>query len=232
MKSPAVLCAADQQEYAPKRQIYLKFIYVHKYLDYTNYLSSYCIGRHRCYEALTAGGLIMVTRRQTRSRRAGSAGSAGSTGSTRKGGVTTNRTTAQRPTTRTVRKGSGKKSSGTPQWVWWVGGIAVSIIISLVISLNNKSHDNADVQKEMIDVVQTFPDYATHADYYKKLVQQCHQAAFEATYTMSRRRQSAKLDVEKYVQIISEAMAKQAQQDGEKEVANTLLLFNARVKEL
>lgn len=146
-----------------------------------------------------------------------------------------NRTTRKSPITRATRRvprrsggGSGGKSSTT--WMWWVGGIGLSLIISLVIALSNKSDDDKQVRKEMIQVVQTFPDYSENSQYYTQLVDRFHHEAFEAAYSMSGRRKSAKLDVKAYLIQISSRMAAKASADGRSSVAETLQVFNAFIK--
>ena len=140
---------------------------------------------------------------------------------------------ASRATRRLPRRGPGKsgksgKSSNT--WLWWAGGIGVSLIISLVVKFSNKSSDDTHVREEMFQVVRTFPDYANHAKYYTELVDRYHHEAFEAAYSMGGRRQSAKLDSEAYLTQISQRMASKAAADGNSSVATTLSAFNQALR--
>lgn len=145
----------------------------------------------------------------------------------------TRRTPATRATTRVPRRGgrsSGKSGKSSNTWMWWVGGIALSLIISLVVGLSNKSSDDKQVRKEMIEVVQDFPDYSENSSYYIQLVDRYHHEAFEAAYSMSGRRTSAKLDSKLYLIQISSRMANKASSDGKASVAQTLTIFNQWMK--
>src|SRR5687767_466660 len=99
------------------------------------------------------------------------------------------RSTRSAPATRATRRvprrgGGGGSSKGSNTWMWWVGGIGLSLIISLVISLSNKSSDDRQVRKLMIEEVQSFPDYSENSAYYTQLVDRFHKEAFEAAYSM------------------------------------------------
>ena len=148
-----------------------------------------------------------------------------------------NRTTRNAPATRATRRvprrgggGNSKGSKSSNTWMWWVGGIGLSLIISLVIGLSNKSSDDRQVRKEMIEVIQTFPDYSENSAYYTQLVDRYHKEAFEAAYSMSGRRKSAKLDEKVYLAQISSRMAAKAASDGKASVATTLQTFHAFIK--
>ncbi len=119
--------------------------------------------------------------------------------------------------------GSGKSSNS---WMWWVGGIALSLVITLVIKLSNKSQDDTQVRSEMIQVVHGFPDYADNASYYTELVDRYHHDAFEATYSMGGRHTAADIDANSYLIQISSRMATKASADGKTSVAKTLTTFN------
>ncbi|MBA3699834.1 MAG: hypothetical protein H0W78_13380 [Planctomycetes bacterium] len=147
-----------------------------------------------------------------------------------------NRTTRRAPVTRATRRvprrggstGGGGKGNNT--WMWWVGGIGLSLIISLVIGLSNKSSDDKQVRKEMIEVIQTFSDYSENSQYYTQLIDRFHKEAFEAAYSMSGRRTSAKLDEKAYLIQISSRMAAKASSDGKASVAETLTIFNQFIR--
>lgn len=113
--------------------------------------------------------------------------------------------------------------------MWWLGGIGVSMVLTLIFSLSNKSSDDASVRKEMHDVVQAFPNYSGNASYYDALVDRCHHDAFEAAYTMSGRRTRAKLDVGVYLAQISDRMARTASAEGHADIADTLRSFHDRI---
>lgn len=147
----------------------------------------------------------------------------------------TTRSTRSAPATRATRRvprrgGGGGSSKGSNTWMWWVGGIGLSLIISLVIGLSNKSSDDKLVRKEMIAVIKTFPDYSENSTYYTQLVDRYHKEAFEAAYSMSGRRTSAKLDEKAYLVQISSRMAAKATSDGKASVATTLQTFHAFIK--
>lgn len=144
---------------------------------------------------------------------------------------TTRRTVGQRPATRRTSRSSGSSGKGSNTWMWWVGGLALSMIISLVIGLRNKSEDDVQVKSEMIAVVRQFPDYSSHADYYERLVTSCHKQAFENAYHMSGRRTSASLDVPRYLTVIAGLMADRAQKEGQTDVAQSLRNFRSLVQE-
>jgi hypothetical protein len=143
---------------------------------------------------------------------------------------TTSAAPATRATRRTTRRGGGGSGGKSNSWMWWVGGIAVSVIISLVLKFSTKSDDDRLVRKEMIQVVQEFPDYAEHSSYYTQLVDRYHKEAFEAAYTMGGRRTSAKIDAKAYLIQISSRMAVKAASDGKASVAETLQAFNLFIK--
>ena len=143
---------------------------------------------------------------------------------------TTSAAPATRATRRTARRGGGGSGGKSNTWMWWVGGIAVSVIISLVLKFSTKSDDDRQVRKEMIQVVQDFPDYAENSSYYTQLVDRYHKEAFEAAYTMGGRRTSAKIDAKAYLIQISSRMASKAASDGKASVAETLQAFNLFIK--
>ena len=110
--------------------------------------------------------------------------------------------------------------------MWWVGGIAISVIISLVLKFSTKSSDDKEVRGAMISLIHEFPDYSENSAYYTKLVDRCHHDAFEAAYSMGGRRTAAKLDVKLYLIQVSSRMASKASADGKASVAATLTTFN------
>lgn len=114
--------------------------------------------------------------------------------------------------------------------MWWVGGIAISVIISLVLKFSTKSSDDKEVRGAMIVVTQGFPDYSENSTYYTKLVDRCHHDAFEAAYSMGARRTAAKLDAKLYLIQISSRMASKATADGKSSVAETLTTFNEAMR--
>jgi hypothetical protein len=147
----------------------------------------------------------------------------------------TTRSTRSAPATRATRRvprrgGGGGSSKGSNTWMWWVGGIGLSLIISLVIGLSNKSSDDKQAREDMIKVTQTFPDYSENSQYYTQLVDRFHKEAFEAAYSMGGRRKSAKLDGKAYLIQISSRMATKAAADGKPTVAETLRVFHAFIK--
>ena len=101
---------------------------------------------------------------------------------------------ATRATRRVPRRGGGGSGKGSNNWMWWVGGAVVSLLITFAFKLSNKSTDDTQVRKEMIQVVHSFPDYSENSSYYNQLVDRYHHDAFEAAYTMGGRRSSGKLD--------------------------------------
>ncbi len=113
--------------------------------------------------------------------------------------------------------------------MWWVGGIALSMVISLVAGFSYKSSDDAAVKAEMITVLHDFPDYSQNAAYYEGLVAACHHQAFEAAYHMGGRRRNTALDSKKYLVQISSLMAARASADGHSDVAATLNKFQGMV---
>ena len=121
---------------------------------------------------------------------------------------------------------SGSSGKSSNAWMWWVGGIALSLIITLVIKLSNKSTDDTQVRGEMIQVVRQFPDYADNSRYYTELVDRFHHEAFEAAYSMGGRHTAADIDAKAYLVQISGRMATKASTDGNKSVAATLTTFN------
>lgn len=111
--------------------------------------------------------------------------------------------------------------------MWWVGGIAVSVLISLVLKFSTKSSDDKEVRGAMIVVMgNEFADYSENSAYYTKLLDRCHHDAFEAAYSMGGRRTAAKLDVKLYLIQVSSRMASKASADGKASVAATLTTFN------
>lgn len=143
----------------------------------------------------------------------------------------TRRAPVTRATRRVPRRGGGAATGkSSNNWMWWVGGIGLSLIISLVIGLSNKSSDDKEARRQMIEVVQDFPDYSENSSYYTQLVDRFHHEAFEAAYSMSGRRKSAKLDGKAYLIQISSRMAAKATADGKATVAATLMVFNAWMK--
>lgn len=147
----------------------------------------------------------------------------------------TTRSTRSAPATRATRRvprrgGGGGSSKGSNTWMWWVGGIGLSLIISLVIGLSNKSGDDKQVRMWMIEVIQTFPDYSENSASYTQLVDRYHKEAFEAAYSMSGRRTSAKFDRKSYLVQISSRMAAKAASDGKTSMATNLQLYHAYIK--
>ena len=114
--------------------------------------------------------------------------------------------------------------------MWWVGGIAVSVLISLVLKFSTKSSDDKVVRGAMIALIQEFPDYSENSTYYTKLVDRCHHDAFEAAYSMGGRRTAAKLDVKLDLIQVSSRMASKASADGKASVAATLTTFNQVIR--
>jgi hypothetical protein len=110
--------------------------------------------------------------------------------------------------------------------MWWVGGVVLSLTISLVFKLSNKSSDDKEVRNEMIELVHDFPDYAENSSYYTQLIDRYHHEAFEAAYSLGGRRTAAKIDAKLYLVQISSRMAAKASADGKSSVAKTLTIFN------
>jgi hypothetical protein len=147
---------------------------------------------------------------------------------------TTNRTT-RAPSTRATRqiaprRAGGSRSKGSNNWMWWVGGVVLSLTISLVFKLSNKSTDDKEVRGEMIEVVHDFPDYAENSSYYTQLIDRYHHEAFEAAYSMGGRHTAAKIDAKLYLVQISSRMAAKASADGKSSVAKTLMTFNQGIQ--
>jgi hypothetical protein len=111
----------------------------------------------------------------------------------------------------------------------WLGGTAVIFVVVLGLKYMNKSQDNVDVKKEMIEVVHRFPNYSQYGSYYDGLVDRCHAQAFESAYSLGGKRQAPQLNVQKYLSDISRRMASIAQSDGKSEVAAMLTDFNQSV---
>jgi hypothetical protein len=143
----------------------------------------------------------------------------------------TRKTLATRPVARRApRRGASGGGKGSNTWMWWAGGIALSIVISLVLKLSHKANDDTEVRGEMIQVVHGFPDYADNSAYYGELVDRYHHDAFDAAYSMGGRRSSASIDAKAYLIQISARMATKAAADGKKSVAETLTRFNTLLR--
>lgn len=145
----------------------------------------------------------------------------------------TRTTPATRTTNRVPRRGGGRsggKRGSNTTWMWWVGGIVLSLLITGVVKFSGKSSDDKQVRKEMIVFVQNFHDYDQNSSYYTQLVDRYHHEAFEAAYSMGARRTSAKLDVKLYLIQISSRMAAKASADGKSSVAETLSTFNEALR--
>lgn len=128
------------------------------------------------------------------------------------------------------RRYGGPKKQGSNSWMWWVGGIAASLLLTLGIKLFNKSRDDLEVKQEMIQVVHEFPNYSSNANYYDGLVERYHQQAFAAAYSMGGRHTRAKLDAKLYLVQISGMMANKASSDGKTDVAQALTYFNQAIR--
>ncbi|MBA3686477.1 MAG: hypothetical protein H0W72_14745 [Planctomycetes bacterium] len=144
---------------------------------------------------------------------------------------TVRRTRPAQRTARTVRKVRRTSGGSGHAWMWWAGGLALSLIISLTIKLANKSTDDAQVRSEMHQVVQDFPNYRDHATYYDGLVERYHHQAFEAAYSMGGKRRAPTLNEKTYLATISSLMADKASADGKSEVATMLTTFNRAIRE-
>ncbi len=150
--------------------------------------------------------------------------------------VGTTRTRTRRTNGAVVPRRAGRRRSGgsggkRDTWMYWVGGIALSLVVTLAFKMSHKSSDDGQVRREMIEVVQTFPDYAENAGYYTDLVDRYHHQAFEAAYSMGGRRRAATIDAKAYLAQISRRMADKASADGRTSVASTLNTFNQAIRE-
>jgi len=135
------------------------------------------------------------------------------------------------PPTRRRRRPSRSDGTGVNTILGWGAVLLVAAVLSIGFKMWSKSDDNAQVKKEMIEVVATFPNYGEKRAYYHRLIDRHHAAAFEASYALGGRRRGNTFDAQRYVASIARAMGDTARSEGEPEVSAHLLLFHARVSE-
>ena len=121
--------------------------------------------------------------------------------------------------TATARRGARKAKKTEDGIIGYLKYLAIIIPIGLVLSFCNKAEDNADVKTEMLGLMELLPNYDEKKDYYMRLVNANHDSAFEASYREGGRRRSADFDAEKYMSLMTQAMAADARRDGEEAVA-------------
>jgi hypothetical protein len=111
------------------------------------------------------------------------------------------------------------KSGRTP--FYWIGGIAVSLLISAIVAFGRKSGDDTDVKGQMMDIVATYEGYGANRDYYARLVDRAHPSVFEATYAVGRRRNQ--FSAQQYYEQMVVKMVELARSDGRTEIASQIM---------
>lgn len=136
-------------------------------------------------------------------------------------------------TVRTVRRrrfGGGGGDGGS--WAKYLLGLVLVIPLGIGLRMCGKSRDDGGVRHEMHAMIRTIPDYAQHAAYYDRLVDDNHGAAFEQAYRLGGRHQSNHLDAKRYFVEILRRMSAQAGRDGRAEMQATLAVYAARAQAL
>jgi hypothetical protein len=106
-----------------------------------------------------------------------------------------------------------------------LGGVVVAIvIIGAVIGFKfyNKGSAADDVLLQARETVAQCPVYTKDPAYCDMICEACHDAAFDAAYTLGGRRSSAKFDESKYWDELYRGMMARANADGRKDVADAL----------
>ncbi len=108
--------------------------------------------------------------------------------------------------------------------LWTVIGFVVVAGGLIGMKYCDQGEADADVKGQAAEVVSQLPDYAGNEEYYASLIETAHPTAFDDSYRMGGRRTSSKFDDERYLQLLFQGMADQAQADGRTEIVGTLRL--------
>jgi hypothetical protein len=106
-----------------------------------------------------------------------------------------------------------------------VGGIVIAIIIAVIavsMQFSNKSELADDTRLQVTSLLQGLPDYSEAGPYYEGLATKYHETTFEDFHKMGSRRTSSSFDTMGYIKELLEAMAKDADGNGQSERAGYL----------
>lgn len=103
------------------------------------------------------------------------------------------------------------------------GGLLVLGVIAVFgWQAYSKSQASADVRAQSVKLLESFPLYAQHKDFYQSAFDQAHQTAFDQSYRHGGRRRSASFDEGKYVSLLVDSIKRQATAAGNESVAYAL----------
>ena len=102
----------------------------------------------------------------------------------------------------------------------------IPIVLVLVAALGwkfyNKNQASAEVRAQGLRLLESFPEYAAHKDFYLSAFDEAHNTAFDKSYTLGGRRRAAKFDSEKYVSVLVAIIKQKATASGNTSVAYSL----------
>jgi hypothetical protein len=90
-----------------------------------------------------------------------------------------------------------------------VVGFVLLIAVVVGVKMWNRGDQSGDVRAEMMPHIQSMPEYAANAAYLDECFDRAHSHAFSESYSLGGRRRAAKLDYDKYMDVLFTRMAQE-----------------------